>query len=56
VVRRRDPWAMIDAWDDLEDIDDWDAVDGDPPRRDPVRRSFLGTGLWSISVRRDEFE
>jgi hypothetical protein len=49
---------MIDGWDDLEGVDDWSElpVDEDPPRRDPVRRSFLGTGLWAISVRRDEFE
>jgi len=49
---------MIDEWDDLEDVEDWSEVpvDEDPPRRDPVRRSYLGVGLWSISVRRDEFE
>jgi hypothetical protein len=42
--------------DDLEDVDDWDAVGEDPPRRDPVRRNLLGVGVWKISVRRDEFE
>jgi hypothetical protein len=44
------------TWDELEDVDNWDAVAEDPPRREPVRRSLLRVGVWKISVRRDEFE
>jgi hypothetical protein len=44
------------TWDELEDVDDWDAVGEHPPRRAPVREKLLGVGVWKISVRREKFE
>lgn len=44
------------AWEDLEDVDDWDAVGEHLPRRDPVREKLLGVGVWKISVDREQYE
>ncbi|SEF56026.1 hypothetical protein [Halobellus limi] len=44
-------------WDDLEDVDDWEAidVDEDPPRRDPVKTMLLGSGVTLITEDVDEW-
>lgn len=46
---------MTDSWDDLEDVDDWDAAPDHPPRREPVKMMLLGRGLTLLSENADEW-